>query len=94
MMPSRTNSFNTPTPNGVEPTTNGAAADEVVPPPPPHRVTPSSPVLSDAEQAEAFKNKGNDAFKAGNYTQAVEFYTKGEFHGTEAENNVLSICRC
>jgi len=75
-MPSRTNSFNTPTPNGAEPTTNGAAADEVVPPPPPHRVTPSSPVMSDAEQAEAFKNKGNDAFKAGNYTQAIEFYTK------------------
>jgi DnaJ family protein C protein 7 len=36
-------------------------------------------VQQDAEQAEAFKNEGNKFFKAGDYTRALEFYTKGEF---------------
>jgi DnaJ family protein C protein 7 len=65
-------------PNGVEPQTNGVA-DEAVPAPPPHRSQPSSPVQTDAEQAESFKNDGNKFFKAADYAHAIEFYTKGEF---------------
>ncbi|KAK3900907.1 hypothetical protein C8A05DRAFT_35428 [Staphylotrichum tortipilum] len=73
--PSHQNSFTVPVPNGVEPQTNGVA-DEAVPTPPPHRSQPSSPVQTDAEQAESFKNDGNKFFKAGDYTHAIEFYTK------------------
>ncbi|KAK4242419.1 hypothetical protein C8A03DRAFT_40234 [Achaetomium macrosporum] len=75
--PSHTNSFTMPVPNGVDASasTNGAA-DEAVPPPPPHRSQRSSPVQTDAEQAESFKNEGNKFFKAGDYTHAIEFYTK------------------
>lgn len=75
--PSHQNSFTVPVTNGAEASTNGVA-DEAVPAPPPHRSQPSSPVQSEAEQAEAFKNEGNKFFKAGDYTHAVEFYTKGE----------------
>jgi DnaJ family protein C protein 7 len=76
--PSHQNSFTVPVTNGTDAPTNGVAADEEVPAPPPHRSQPSSPVQSDAEQAESFKNEGNKFFKAGDYTHAVEFYTKGE----------------
>lgn len=75
--PSHQNSFTVPVTNGVDASTNGVA-DEAVPAPPPHRSQPSSPVQTDAEQAESFKNEGNKFFKAGDYTHAVEFYTKGE----------------
>jgi DnaJ family protein C protein 7 len=75
--PSYQNSFTVPVTNGTEASTNGVA-DEAVPAPPPHRSQPSSPVQSEAEQAESFKNEGNKFFKAGDYTHAVEFYTKGE----------------
>jgi DnaJ family protein C protein 7 len=64
-------------PNGGDASANGAA-DEAVPPPPPHRSQRASPVQTDAEQAESFKNEGNKFFKAGDYTHAIEFYTKGE----------------
>ncbi|KAL2133689.1 hypothetical protein VTI74DRAFT_1917 [Chaetomium olivicolor] len=74
--PSHTNSFTVPVTNGAAaPSTNGVA-DEAVPPPPPHRSGPSSPVQNEAEQAESFKNEGNKFFKAGDYTHAIEFYTK------------------
>ncbi|KAK4250539.1 hypothetical protein C7999DRAFT_38384 [Corynascus novoguineensis] len=73
--PSHQNSFTVPVTNGTDASTNGAA-DEAVPPPPPHRSQPSSPVQSEAEQAESFKNEGNKFFKAGDYTHAIEFYTK------------------
>ncbi len=76
--PSHQNSFTVPVQNGVEPQTNGVA-DEAVPAPPPHRSQPSSPVQTDAEQAESFKNEGNKFFKAADYAHAIEFYTKGEF---------------
>ncbi|KAK4193608.1 hypothetical protein QBC35DRAFT_371323 [Podospora australis] len=71
-------SFTVPVTNGAaDASTNGAApADEAVPAPPPHRSSPSSPVQSEAEQAESFKNDGNKFFKAGDYTHAIEFYTK------------------
>lgn len=70
-------SFTVPVTNGVDASTNGVApADEAVPAPPPHRSSPSSPVQSEAEQAESFKNDGNKFFKAGDYTHAIEFYTK------------------
>lgn len=78
--PSHTNSFTVPVTNGTEAaaaTTNGVA-DGAGPAPPPHRTQPSSPVQTDAEQAESFKNEGNKFFKAGDYTHAIEFYTKGE----------------
>jgi DnaJ family protein C protein 7 len=71
------NSYTVPVTNGTAASTNGAA-DEAVPAPPPHRSQPSSPVQSEAEQAELFKNEGNKFFKAGDYTRAIEFYTKGE----------------
>ncbi|KAL2018895.1 hypothetical protein VTK56DRAFT_10262 [Thermocarpiscus australiensis] len=73
--PPHTNSFTVPVANGVEASTNGIA-DEAVPPPPPHRSQPSSPVQTELEQAESFKNEGNKFFKAGDYTRAIEFYTK------------------
>ncbi|KAL2181954.1 uncharacterized protein P884DRAFT_190934 [Thermothelomyces heterothallicus CBS 202.75] len=72
---SHQNSFTVPVANGTDASVNGAA-DEAVPPPPPHRSQPSSPVQSEAEQAESFKNEGNKFFKAGDYTHAIEFYTK------------------
>ncbi|KAK4668820.1 uncharacterized protein QC764_710820 [Podospora pseudoanserina] len=73
-----TNSFTVPLSNGTDASANGAAtpADEAVPAPPPHRSSPSSPVQSEAEQAESFKNDGNKFFKAGDYKHAIEFYTK------------------
>ncbi|KAL2271873.1 hypothetical protein VTJ83DRAFT_1244 [Remersonia thermophila] len=77
-----TNAYTVPVTNGVAnpppaaPTNGAADADGPVPPPPPHRSNPSSPVQSDADQAEAFKNEGNKFFKAGDYTHAIEFYTK------------------
>ncbi|SPQ26068.1 7b963a06-a7a8-48b9-85b6-6ad3ccded636 [Thermothielavioides terrestris] len=73
--PSHTNSFAVPVPNGTEASTNGVA-DAAGPVPPPHRSQPSSPVQTEAEQAESFKNEGNKFFKAGDYTHAIEFYTK------------------
>ncbi|KAK4151772.1 hypothetical protein C8A00DRAFT_16871 [Chaetomidium leptoderma] len=81
---------NPPPPHHTVPVTNGAdasangVADEAVPTPPPHRSQPSSPVRTDAEQAESFKNEGNKFFKAGDYTHAMEFYTKGESTPTSA----------
>ena len=76
--PSHQNSFTVPVTNGAEQPSANGAADEAVPAPPPHRSQPSSPVQTEAEQAEAFKNEGNKFFKAGDYTHALEFYTKGE----------------
>jgi len=73
--PSHQTSFTVPVTNGTDASTNGVA-DEAVPAPPPHRSQPSSPVQSEAEQAESFKNDGNKFFKAGDYTHAIEFYTK------------------
>ncbi|KAL2261306.1 hypothetical protein VTK26DRAFT_4422 [Humicola hyalothermophila] len=70
------NSFTVPVTNGVDASKTNGVADEAVPPPPPHRSQPSSPVQSEAEQAESFKNEGNKFFKAGDYTHAIEFYTK------------------
>jgi len=65
-----------PVTNGVNSSKNNAA-DEFVPAPPPHRSQPSSPVHTEADQAESFKNEGNKLFKAGDYSRAVEYYTKG-----------------
>ncbi len=76
--PSHQNSFTVPVTNGAEQPPANGVADEAVPAPPPHRSQPSSPVQTEAEQAEAFKNEGNKFFKAGDYTHALEFYTKGE----------------
>ncbi|GAB1320770.1 hypothetical protein MFIFM68171_10980 [Madurella fahalii] len=73
--PSHSNSFTVPVTNGVDSSANGGK-DEVVPPPPPHRSQPSSPVQTEAEKAESFKNEGNKFFKAGDYNRALEFYTK------------------
>ncbi|KAK3989532.1 DnaJ subfamily C member 7 [Cladorrhinum sp. PSN332] len=75
--PPHANSFTVPIPNGVDASTKtNGAADEFVPAPPPHRSQPSSPVQTEAEQAESFKNEGNKLFKAGDYLRAVEYYTK------------------
>ncbi|KAI8634724.1 hypothetical protein F5Y19DRAFT_122182 [Xylariaceae sp. FL1651] len=46
------------------------------PAPPPHRSNPSSPVPSDAEQAENFKSLGNKSFKERQYKKAITEYTK------------------
>lgn len=90
--PPHTNSFTVPLSNGTDASTNGAAtsADEAVPAPPPHRSSPSSPVQSEAEQAESFKNDGNKFFKAGDYKHAIEFYTKGG-SPTNTETQFFSV---
>jgi DnaJ family protein C protein 7 len=54
--------------------------EEDVPAPPPHRSQPQSPAQTAAEDAETFKNEGNKYFKAKEYTRAIEYYTKGEYH--------------
>jgi hypothetical protein len=48
-------------------------------------------VQTEAEQAESFKNEGNKFFKAGDYTHAIEFYTKGESTRGFQE---FAQCRC
>ncbi|KAK3374980.1 hypothetical protein B0H63DRAFT_399668 [Podospora didyma] len=70
-------SFTVPIPNGVDAsaTANGVA-DADVPTPPPHRSQPSSPVQTDAQQAESFKNEGNKFFKEKDFSRAIEYYTK------------------
>ncbi|KAK4232164.1 hypothetical protein QBC38DRAFT_506240 [Podospora fimiseda] len=74
--PPHANPFTVPIPNGADASTKANGADEFVPAPPPHRSQPSSPVQTEAEQAESFKNEGNKLFKTGDYLRAVEYYTK------------------
>ncbi|KAI0143553.1 hypothetical protein GGR57DRAFT_349590 [Xylariaceae sp. FL1272] len=72
--PQQQNSFSVPISsptNGIKPTTNGEG-----PAPPPHKSNPSSPVPSDAEQAEGFKSLGNKSFKEKQYKKAIAEYTK------------------
>jgi DnaJ family protein C protein 7 len=47
------------------------------PAPPPHRSNPSSPVPSDAEQAENYKSLGNKSFKDKQYKKAIKEYSQG-----------------
>ncbi|TGJ87732.1 hypothetical protein E0Z10_g1049 [Xylaria hypoxylon] len=46
------------------------------PAPPPHRSNPSSPVPSDAEQAENYKSLGNKSFKDRQYKKAIKEYSQ------------------
>ncbi|KAI0436147.1 hypothetical protein F4803DRAFT_248500 [Xylaria telfairii] len=62
--------INSPT-NGSKPELNGEG-----PAPPPHRSNPSSPVPSDAEQAENYKSLGNKSFKDRQYKKAIKEYTQ------------------
>jgi DnaJ family protein C protein 7 len=57
--------------NGTKPEPNGAG-----PAPPPHRSNPSSPVPSDAEQAENYKSLGNKSFKERQYKKAIKEYSQ------------------
>ncbi|KAK3380335.1 hypothetical protein B0T24DRAFT_190796 [Lasiosphaeria ovina] len=68
--------FTVPIPNGAEPAAADGSADEAVPTPPPHRSQPSSPVQTDAQQAESFKNEGNKSFRDKDYPRAIELYSK------------------
>lgn len=63
--------INSPT-NGAKPEANGEG-----PAPPPHRSNPSSPVPSDAEQAENYKSLGNKSFKERQYKKAIKEYSQG-----------------
>lgn len=65
--------INSPT-NGTKPESNGEG-----PAPPPHRSNPSSPVPSDAEQAENYKSLGNKSFKERQYKKAIKEYSQGAF---------------
>lgn len=53
--------------------------DEQRPTPPPHRTksSPPPPPEPRPEEAEAFKAAGNKFYKAGQYGQAIDEYTKG-----------------
>ncbi|KAI0542245.1 hypothetical protein GGR58DRAFT_301254 [Xylaria digitata] len=62
--------INSPT-NGSKPEINGEG-----PAPPPHRSNPSSPVPSDAEQAENYKSLGNKSFKDRQYKKAIKEYSQ------------------
>ncbi|KAI8949557.1 hypothetical protein F4801DRAFT_394773 [Xylaria longipes] len=62
--------INSPT-NGSKPDLNGEG-----PAPPPHRSNPSSPVPSDAEQAENYKSLGNKSFKDRQYKKAIKEYSQ------------------
>lgn len=59
------------------PITNGTHSQDEAPAPPPHKSSPSSPVPSPQEDAEAYKAAGNRLFKEKNYAKAIEQYTKG-----------------
>ncbi|KAI1813937.1 TPR-like protein [Poronia punctata] len=64
--------ISSPTPtNGPKPQSNGEG-----PAPPPHRSNPSSPVPSDAEQAENYKSLGNKSFKDKQYKKAIKEYSQ------------------
>ncbi|KAI1432939.1 hypothetical protein GGR50DRAFT_688625 [Xylaria sp. CBS 124048] len=68
-------SFTVPIPspaNAPKPETNGNEG----PAPPPHRSNPSSPVPSDAEQAENYKSLGNKSFKDKQYKKAIKEYSQ------------------
>ncbi|GAP87757.1 putative small glutamine-rich tetratricopeptide repeat-containing protein A [Rosellinia necatrix] len=62
--------INSPT-NGPKPDLNSQG-----PAPPPHRSNPSSPVPSNAEQAEGFKSLGNKSFKDRQYKKAIKEYSQ------------------
>ncbi|KAI0202244.1 hypothetical protein F4808DRAFT_84083 [Astrocystis sublimbata] len=62
--------INSPT-NGSKPEPNGEG-----PAPPPHRSNPSSPVPSDAEQAENYKSLGNKSFKEKQFKKAIKEYSQ------------------
>ncbi|KAI3344122.1 hypothetical protein F4824DRAFT_34294 [Ustulina deusta] len=62
--------INSPT-NGSKPEIIGEG-----PAPPPHRSNPSSPVPSDAEQAENYKSLGNKSFKERLYKKAIKEYSQ------------------
>ncbi|KAI1822311.1 hypothetical protein F4861DRAFT_396827 [Xylaria intraflava] len=67
-------SFTVPIPspaNASKPETNGEG-----PAPPPHRSNPSSPVPSDADQAENYKSLGNKSFKDRQYKKAIKEYSQ------------------
>ncbi|KAK5636698.1 hypothetical protein RRF57_012410 [Xylaria bambusicola] len=57
--------------NGSQPEINTEG-----PAPPPHRSNPSSPVPSDAEQAENYKSLGNKSFKERQYKKAIKEYSQ------------------
>lgn len=75
--------FNAAAANGVNGSENKDRMDvDGAPTPPPHKSAPTSPVAPPAptpEEAEAFKNAGNKHYKAKEYRQAIEEYTKGTF---------------
>jgi DnaJ family protein C protein 7 len=76
--PAMPGSFNS-TPIMVD-KTNGATSNGQAPPPPPHKSAPTSPEPARApttEDAENFKNSGNQFYKTKDYKKAVEEYTKG-----------------
>ncbi|KAI0429687.1 hypothetical protein F5Y09DRAFT_254384 [Xylaria sp. FL1042] len=62
--------INSPT-NGSKTEINGEG-----PAPPPHRSNPSSPIPSDAEQAENYKSLGNKSFKERQYKKAIKEYSQ------------------
>ncbi|KAI2642659.1 hypothetical protein GGS21DRAFT_544768 [Xylaria nigripes] len=57
--------------NSSKPQPNGEG-----PAPPPHRSNPSSPIPSDAEQAENYKSLGNKSFKDRQYKKAIKEYSQ------------------
>jgi hypothetical protein len=70
----------TPATNGVNGEHSKGAEEETRPKPPPHR-TPASPPAKPAirpEDAEAFKAAGNKFYKAAQYGNAIDEYTKGK----------------
>ncbi|KAI0024702.1 hypothetical protein F4780DRAFT_550557 [Xylariomycetidae sp. FL0641] len=69
--------ISSPPTNGVKNGDNARNGDRTEgPPPPPHKSNPSSPVPSDADQAENFKSLGNQSFKSKDYKKAITQYTK------------------
>ncbi|KAI1170723.1 hypothetical protein F4777DRAFT_101130 [Nemania sp. FL0916] len=72
--PQPQNSFSVP----INSPTNGdkSAVNGEGPAPPPHRSNPSSPIPSEAEQAENYKSLGNKSFKDRQYKKAIKEYSQ------------------
>ncbi|KAI1078357.1 hypothetical protein F5B20DRAFT_226184 [Whalleya microplaca] len=74
--PQQQSSFSVPISSPTNGVKNGSPTkEEEGPAPPPHRSNPSSPVPTDAEEAELHKADGNKAFKQKDYKRAIAEYT-------------------